>query len=62
MLATLDLWFVPLFVYINAASEETGPIRFNSEWITYFYLFAVTFFGGLFFIQFFAGVIFVNFY
>ncbi|CAD8144325.1 unnamed protein product [Paramecium octaurelia] len=61
IISTLDGWGITFFVCINSASEQTGPIRFNNEWISYLFFFSFTFIGALFFLQFFAGVIFVNF-
>ncbi|CAD8056227.1 unnamed protein product [Paramecium sonneborni] len=61
VISTLDGWGITFFVCINSASEETGPIRFNNELISYLFFFSFTFIGALFFLQFFAGVIFVNF-
>ncbi|CAD8059210.1 unnamed protein product [Paramecium sonneborni] len=61
VISTLDGWGITFFVCINSASDKTGPIRFNNEWISYLFFFSFTFIGALFFLQFFAGVIFVNF-
>ncbi|CAD8144212.1 unnamed protein product [Paramecium pentaurelia] len=61
IISTLDGWGITFFVCINSASEQTGPLRFNNEWISYLFFFSFTFIGALFFLQFFAGVIFVNF-
>lgn len=50
VISTLDGWGITFFVCINSASDTTGPLRFNSEWVSYLFFFSFTFIGALFFL------------